>query len=74
MIIYTKETYGGVAHTIAESDSGMMIREKTSGILYHSVTFVSSLGLDFEETDIPIEYEVTVEDKDAALNSHGVIE
>ena len=72
MIIYSKETYGGVEHTIAESDSGVMIREKTSGRLYYSVTFVSSLGLTFEETNIPAESEVAGEDKDSAMNSHGV--
>lgn len=75
MIIYSKETYGGVEHTIAESDIGVMIREKTGGRLYHSVTFVSSLGLTFEETDIPSESDMTVEDKDAAvLKRYRVIE
>lgn len=66
MVVYEQMEIEGVSLSKASSDSGMMIADDV-GNIYTEAIFPRSISRTFRETEIPIENEPTMEDKDAAL-------
>lgn len=66
----TIEYIGDGLERVRSTENVKIIRE--DGAVFEDVIHPTGSAHVYTETDMPIEDELTVEDKDAALNSHGV--